>query len=142
MDVIVERCAALDVHKRTVMACGRGPTAGAGGARSSGSSAPSPATSNGCVHGSSPRACTRWPWRPRACSGSPCGTCSKERPSSCCWPTHHVKNLPGRKTDASDAAWLAQLRDLTRYRAKVVAERAQEAQRLQKLLEDAGIKLD
>jgi transposase len=73
----------------------------------------------------------------------------------------HVKNLPGRKTDACDAAWLAQLlecgllrgsfvppreiarlRDLTRYRSKVVAERAREAQVLQKLLEDAGIKLD
>ncbi len=73
----------------------------------------------------------------------------------------HVKNLPGRKTDASDAAWLAQLlecgllrgsfvppreiarlRDLTRYRTTVVRERAREAQRLQKLLEDAGIKLD
>jgi len=54
----------------------------------------------------------------------------------------HVKNLPGPKTDASDAAWLAQLlecgllrasfvppqqiarlRDLTRYRIKIVAER-------------------
>jgi transposase len=73
----------------------------------------------------------------------------------------HVKNLPGRKTDASDAAWLAQLlecgllrgsfvppreiarlRDLTRYRTKVVADRGREVQRLQKLLEDAGIKLD
>ncbi len=73
----------------------------------------------------------------------------------------HVKNLPGRKTDAGDAAWLCQLlecgllrgsfvppkeiarlRDLTRYRTKVVQERGREAQRLQKLLEDAGIKLD
>jgi len=73
----------------------------------------------------------------------------------------HVKNLPGRKTDASDAAWLAQLlecgllrgsfvapreiarlRDLTRYRTKVVADRGREVQRLQKVLEDAGIKLD
>ena len=73
----------------------------------------------------------------------------------------HVKNLPGRKTDVCDAAWLgqllecgllrgsfvppreiAQLRDLTRYRTKTVRERAREAQRLQKLLEDAGIKLD
>ncbi|MGH9043172.1 MAG: IS110 family transposase [Acidimicrobiia bacterium] len=73
----------------------------------------------------------------------------------------HVKNVPGRKTDACDAAWLAQLlecgllrgsfvppkviaqlRDLTRYRAKVVQERGREAQRVQKLLEDAGIKLD
>jgi len=72
----------------------------------------------------------------------------------------HVKNLPGRKTDVSDAAWLAQLgahglvrgsfvppepirrlRDLTRTRTTVVRERGREYQRLEKLLEDAGIKL-
>lgn len=72
----------------------------------------------------------------------------------------HVKNLPGRKTDATDAAWLAQLlecgllrgsfvppkeiprlRDLTRYRAKVVAERGREAQCLQKLLRVRGCRL-
>ena len=72
----------------------------------------------------------------------------------------HVKNLPGRKTDVSDAAWLAQLgahglvrgsfvppepirqlRDLTRTRTSVVRERAREIQRLEKLLEDSGIKL-
>jgi transposase len=72
----------------------------------------------------------------------------------------HVKNLPGRKSDVSDAAWLAQLgahglvrgsfvppepirqlRDLTRTRTTIVRERAHEIQRLEKLLEDAGIKL-
>ncbi len=72
----------------------------------------------------------------------------------------HVKNLPGRKTDVSDAAWLAdlgahglvrgsfvppepirQLRDLTRTRTAITRERAREIQRLEKLLEDAGIKL-
>jgi len=72
----------------------------------------------------------------------------------------HVKNLPGRKTDVSDAAWLAQLgahglvrgsfvppepirqlRDLTRTRTTMTRERAKEIQRLEKLLEDAGIKL-
>jgi transposase len=74
---------------------------------------------------------------------------------------HHVKKVPGRKTDVPDAAWLAQLlecgllrgsfvppaaiaqlRDLTRYRTKLVQEQAREVQRIQKLLEDAGIKLD
>jgi transposase len=74
---------------------------------------------------------------------------------------HHSKNLPGRKTDVKDAEWLAQLlecgllrgsfvppkavaqlRDLTRYRTKLTQERTREIQRLQKLLEDAGIKLD
>jgi transposase len=72
----------------------------------------------------------------------------------------HVKNLPGRKTDVSDAAWLAdlgahglvrgsfvppapirQLRDLTRARTMITRDRAREIQRLEKLLEDAGIKL-
>jgi transposase len=72
----------------------------------------------------------------------------------------HAKGLPGRKTDVSDAAWLTQmgecgllkasfvppepirhLRDLTRYRATLAAERTPEASRLEKELEDAGIKL-
>ena len=72
----------------------------------------------------------------------------------------HVKNLPGRRSDVSDAAWLAQLgahglvrgsfvppepirvlRDLTRTRTTIVRQRAREIQRLEKLLEDAGIKL-
>jgi transposase len=72
----------------------------------------------------------------------------------------HVKNVPGRKTDANDAQWLCQLlecgllrasfvppkpiralRDLTRYRKSLIRERAREANRLQKVLEDAGIKL-
>jgi transposase len=72
----------------------------------------------------------------------------------------HMRNVPGRKTDVSDSAWIAQLvehglvrasfvpprpirrlRDLTRYRAALTAERTREKQRLEKLLEDAGIKL-
>jgi transposase len=75
--------------------------------------------------------------------------------------TAHVKNVPGRKTDVGDAAWLAELlevgllrgsftppeqlvamRDLTRYRASLVHERTREIQRLCKVLEDGGIKLD
>jgi transposase len=73
----------------------------------------------------------------------------------------HVKILPGRKTDVGDAAWLAellecgllrgsfvpppairQLRDLTRYRKRLIQAHSAECQRIQKTLEDAGIKLD
>ena len=73
----------------------------------------------------------------------------------------HVKNVPGRKTDVGDAVWLAQLlevgllrggftppqdvvaiRDLTRYRHSLVAERTREIQRLAKVLEDAAVKID
>ena len=73
----------------------------------------------------------------------------------------HVKILPGRKTDVGDAAWLAellehgllrssfvpppairQLRDLTRYRKRLIQAHSAECQRVQKTLEDAGSKLD
>ncbi len=73
----------------------------------------------------------------------------------------HVKNVPGRKTDVSDAQWLCQLmeagllrgsfvppkpqrrlRALTRYRKTQIAERKRETNRLHKALEDTGIKLD
>ncbi|BAS18542.1 transposase IS116/IS110/IS902 family protein (plasmid) [Arthrobacter sp. Hiyo8] len=72
----------------------------------------------------------------------------------------HARNLPGRKTDVSDAQWLAelgahglvrasfvppehirQLRDLTRSRTIFVAEKSREIQRIEKLLEDANIKI-
>jgi transposase len=79
-----------------------------------------------------------------------------------CWllNARHMKAVPGRKTDVKDSEWIArliehglvrpsfvppepirQLRDLTRYRTEAVRERTREAQRLEKLLEDAGIKL-
>jgi transposase len=72
----------------------------------------------------------------------------------------HVRNVPGRKTDVKDAQWIAELlahgllknsfippseirdlRDLTRYRSKLVKQRADEANRIQKLLECGNIKL-
>lgn len=72
----------------------------------------------------------------------------------------HVKNVPGRKTDVSDAMWLAdllahglirasfvppvavqELRTLTRTRKQLVREKGAHAQRIEKLLEDANLKL-
>src|SRR5216110_3705129 len=72
----------------------------------------------------------------------------------------HIKNVPGRKTDVKDAEWIAdllrhgllrpsfvppkpirELRDLTRYRRKLVESRSAERNRLLKLLETANIKL-
>ena len=72
----------------------------------------------------------------------------------------HVKNVPGRKSDLSDAEWLAdvaahgmvrpsfvpppeirELRELTRYRKTQVDARAREIQRLEKTLQDAGLKI-
>src|SRR5207244_6688610 len=72
----------------------------------------------------------------------------------------HIKQVPGRKTDVKDCAWIAQLlhhgllrasflpptpirelRDLTRQRTQLLGEKASAANRIQKVLEDANIKL-
>lgn len=72
----------------------------------------------------------------------------------------HIKNVPGRKTDKADSKWITklllsgllkgsfippkptrELRDLTRYRRKIVGQIASEKNRLHKILEDANIKL-
>jgi len=72
----------------------------------------------------------------------------------------HIKNVPGRKTDKKDSKWIAKLllsgllngsfippkhirdlRDLTRYRKKITEQIASEKNRIQKILEDANIKL-
>ena len=73
---------------------------------------------------------------------------------------HHMKAVPGRKTDVKDAEWIAdllqhgllkasfipdkdqrELRELIRYRKSLVGERTRELNRLQKMLEGANIKL-
>jgi len=73
---------------------------------------------------------------------------------------HHIKNVPGRKTDVNDAQWIAkclsqgllnpsfvpdreqrELRDMTRFRKSQIEERARNINRLQKFLEGANIKL-
>lgn len=72
----------------------------------------------------------------------------------------HIRNVPGRKTDVNDATWIAdllahglirssfvppvpiqELRDLTRTRKQLVREISQHSQRIQKVLEDANLKL-
>lgn len=72
----------------------------------------------------------------------------------------HIKQVPGRKTDVKDAEWIAdllkhgllkpsyipnreqrELRELVRYRRSLIDERAREANRIQKVLEGANVKL-
>jgi transposase len=71
-----------------------------------------------------------------------------------------IKNVPGRKTDVADAAWISQLlrsglitpsfvppadirnmRDLTRYRRKLLRDATAERNRIHKILRDANLKL-
>jgi transposase len=87
--------------------------------------------------------------------------CEDERIEVLLVNARHAKNVPGRKTDVKDSEWLAQLlecgllrgsfippkdiaaiRELTRYRKKLIETRTRELQRLSKVLEDGGIKID
>ncbi|MGH9004966.1 MAG: IS110 family transposase, partial [Acidimicrobiia bacterium] len=163
MEVLVDRCAGLDVHQKTVMACIRTPARGGGRAQQVREFRTFTddlvqlrdwLASEGVTQVA--MEATGVYWRPvwhvlEEAAGFELLLVNAQ----------HVKAVPGRKTDVADAAWLAQLlecgllrgsfvpppviaqlRDLTRYRKKLVEDRAKETQRIQKLLEDAGIKLD
>lgn len=163
MEVIIDRVAGLDVHKDTVMAAVRAPDGKGGRSQTVKEFRTFTAelvrlrewlVAEGVTQAVMEATGVYWkpPWH--ILEGAPGLELMLVN-------AHHVKNLPGRKTDVSDAAWLAQLaecgllrgsfvpppviaqlRDLTRYRKKLVEDRAKETQRVQKVLEDAGIKLD
>ncbi len=162
MDVIVDRCAGLDVHKKTVMATVRFPDGrgGRGQETKQFGTFTQRLVELGdwlVAHDVAQVAmeATGVYWKPVWYVLETAGfELLLVNPA-------HFKNLPGRKTDVADSEWLAQLlecgllrgsfipprdiarlRDLTRYRTKIVQERARETQRVQKVLEDAGIKLD
>jgi transposase len=161
MDTVVERCAGLDVHKESVMACVRFP--GERGQRRSVQERFG-TTSNELIGMSEWLAgfgvtevvmeATGVYWKPIFYRLEDDGFDAQVVNAA------HVKNVPGRKTDRADAAWLARLcehgllrasfvpppdirrlRDLTRYRKTQSNERTRVAQRIEKVLQDAGIKL-
>jgi len=161
METIFDRVAGLDVHKARVTACVRVPAAG--GAREQ-QVAEFATTVRGLV------ALRDWLEAHRVTHVAMEATGVYWQPV---WHVledafelilvnaRHVKQVPGRKTDVSDAAWICQLmeagllrgsfvppkpqralRTLTRYRKTQIQERQREANRLHKALEDTGIKLD
>ena len=161
MDVIVERPAALDVHKEQVTACVRVP--GPGGVRSE-EVAQFQTTVRGLLTLHDWLAAHRVTQVAMEATGvywKPVWAILEDEFECLLCNARHVKQVPGRKTDVSDAAWLCQLleagllrasfvppkpiralRNLTRYRKTQIAERQREANRLHKALEDTGIKLD
>jgi transposase len=160
METVVERPAALDVHKEQVTACVRVPASGGREQRV----AEFQTTVRGLLalrdwlaaHGVEQvtMEATGVYWKPVWAILEDDFECVLVN-------ARHVKQVPGRKTDVSDAAWLCQLaeagllkasfvppepirrlRNLTRYRKTQIQERQREANRLHKALEDTGIKLD
>lgn len=159
MDVVIERCASLDVHKASVTACVRFP-GGAGRLQEIRTFRTTSAglaqlhdwlASFGVTVVAMESSGVYWKPVYYMLEGTfECQLLNAE----------HIKQVPGRKTDVKDAEWIAQLvehglvrpsfvppkpirelRDITRYRKSLTYERTREVQRLNKMLEDAGIKL-
>ncbi len=162
MDLVVERCAGLDVAKEEVVACVR--TCGRAGERRQ-------EVRTFATFTSRLEALAEWLTAEGVTQVVMEATGQYWKPVWYVLEDHgfelllvnarHVKIVPGRKTDVADAAWLAELlehgllrgsfvppaairelRDLTRYRKRLVQAHSAECQRIQKMLEDAGIKLD
>ena len=163
MEVVVERCAALDVYKDTVMACVRRPGDGSKRGHEVREFKTFTATLRELRVWLASEGVTQVAMEATGVYWRPVWAVLEELDGVelLLVNPHHVKNLPGRKTDVNDAMWLAQLlecgllrgsfvappviarlRDLTRYRNKLVQDRAREIQRVQKALEIAGVKLD
>jgi transposase len=160
MERIVERCAGLDVHKDLVVACVHFP--GEDGERQS-------QTASFATFTADLLALRDWLVSLGVSRVGMEATGVYWKPIfyvledvTECWllNARHMANVPGRKTDVADAEWITQLvehglvrpsfvpppavrdvRELTRYRRTVLEERSREAQRLDKVLQDAGIKL-
>jgi transposase len=162
MDVEHERCAGLDVHKKTVVACVLRSTTGSdveSSVRTFGTMTEDLEALGrwlaecGCTHVAMEATGAYW---------KPVYNVLEERGDLhlLVINAHHLRTVPGRKTDVKDAEWIAtllrhglvrasfipdraqrELRELTRYRTALIRQRADEVNRLQKTLEGANIKL-
>ena len=161
METIVERPAALDVHKAQVTACARVP--GPDRARVQ-EIAEFQTTVPGLLalrDWLAQRRVTQVAMEATGVFWKPVWYVLEDEFECLLVNARHVKQVPGRKTDVGDAEWLCrlleagllaasfvppkpirQLRNLTRYRKTQIQERQREVNRLHKALEDAGIKLD
>jgi transposase len=158
MRVLYPRCAGLDVHKDSIVACIRCVSApSAQEVRTFGTTTSELMRlgdwleSHGCTHVAMEATGVYW---------KPVWHLLEGRFELVLANAQHIRNVPGRKTDVNDAMWIAdllahglirssfvppapiqQLRDLTRTRKQLVREISQHSLRIQKVLEDANIKL-
>src|SRR5215210_2320944 len=161
MDVVVERVAALDVHKASATACVRVP---AGRGQREEHVAQFSTTVQGLLAMRDWLAAHEVAQVAMEATGvywKPVWAILEDDFELMLVNARHVKQVPGRKTDVSDAAWLCRLaeagllraslvapkplrdlRDLTRYRKAQIRDRQREANRLHKVMQDTGIKLD
>jgi transposase len=163
VDVVIECCAGIDIGKDEVVACVRAPGAGGRGRRKRTRTFSSFMGSlEAMADWFAAEGVTEIAMEATGSYWKPVWYVLEERAFELkLVNAHHVKILPGRKSDVLDAEWLAELlehgllrgsfvpppairdlRDLTRYRKRLIQAHTSECQRIQKTLEDAGIKLD
>lgn len=160
MEILYHACCGLDVHKKTVAACLRQP--GPKGKRAEevrtfGTTTRELLrladwlTAAGCTHVAMESTGVYW---------RPVYHLLEDHFELLLVNARHVKTVPGRKTDVKDCQWIAQLlehgllrasfvpptpfrelRELTRYRRQLIEEHTRQANRIQKVLETANIKL-
>jgi transposase len=160
MEAIIERCCGLDVHKDVVVACVLIGSA-EGGARKQIRSYGTTTTQLEEMRGwFSKEGCTHVGMESTGVYWVPVYAVLEGHFELIVGNASHMKNVPGRKTDVKDAQWIAELircglvrksfvppkwqralRDLTRYRRKLVEAQASERNRLQRLLETCNVKL-
>jgi transposase len=159
MEVLYPRCAGLDVHQATVVACVRI----AEGARASHEVRTFETTTKGLLTLADwlrEAGCTHVAMESTGVYWKPVWHVLESEFELVLANATHIRNVPGRKTDVNDAMWIAdllahglikssfvpptaiqELRDLTRTRKQLVREVARHVQRIQKTLEDANIKI-
>jgi transposase len=163
VDVMIERCAGIDIGKDEVVACVRTPAPGGRGRQKQTRTFTSfTASLEAMADWFTEHAVTEVVMEATGSYWKPVWYVLEDRGFELTLVNAaHVKILPGRKSDVLDAEWLAELlehgllrgsfvpppvirelRDLTRYRKRLIQAHTSECQRIQKTLEDAGIKLD
>lgn len=160
MDTLFEHCSGLDVHKKTVVACRLQPGEQNDVKKELRTFATTTRAVRELADWLAAAGCTHVAMESTGSYWKPVYNILEGRFTLLVVNAQHLKMVPGRKSDARDAEWIAEclrhgllrashipsrdereLRELTRYRAALVAERAAEVNRVQKLLEGANIKL-
>jgi transposase len=160
ISVVHPRCCGIDVHKREVQACLVLSTTDGGVRQEQRTFGTTTAELLGLLDWLVAAGCTHVAMESTGVYWKPLQNLLEGHVEVLVVNAAHIKQVPGRKTDVSDAAWIAgllrhgllkasfiperaqrELRELTRYRTSLVQERSAEVNRLQKTLEGANIKV-
>lgn len=160
MEVVYERCCGIDVHKQTVVACRITPDAEGKTQKVIQTFSSMTGDLKALAQWLQSVGCTHVAMESTGVYWKPVYNLLEGSFEILVINPEHIKKISGRKTDVSDAEWIADLlrhgllkgsfipsaqqralRDLTRYRTTLTDERSREVNRVQKVLEDANLKL-